>query len=141
MRPATAGLAALVLCLAACNRQAATASSDPAPPAVAPATADAPAAAKHYTLADYTAKCFKYPDQKTLLEYKMVGLQGQDAIDHNYLQQEEMMHDDPRGACGLQEDIRRHQQAQRAGASQGGWIENAPANDMSHYGDALPHGH
>lgn len=98
---------------------------------------------KHYTQADFAAKCFKYPDRMMMLQYKAFGFQGQDAIDYKYLQETKQF-SGPSGECDFDKQIaadKARAQAAPKQQQQQGWIENAPANDMSHYGDALPGAH
>ena len=101
-----------------------------------------PVDTRHYSRADFRAKCFKLPDQNDLIGYKaMLHLDAQAALDYQYRQD---LKNYPAGNCDVlnPDGTIKLQPAPAAASSntQTGWMENAPGNDMSHYGDALPGG-
>ena len=128
----------LFLVLAACGRQQATDGSETAP-AVAPIPSTPQSNAKHYTQADFDAACFPFPTQQILLQYEQLEhLVGQDAVDAEYRQLATRFPSPP-GECEIKKEAEQ-QTPERQRPRPGQWIENAPANDMTHYGDALPGG-
>ena len=130
----------LTLAITACGRQAPDTSEEQSAPAVAPITAAPQEATKHYTQADYDRACFSYPTPQEIAQFQQVaGISAQGAVDYQY-QQWAKRYPGSAGYCEQKKQNEQSQQSQRVAPRQGTWIENAPANDMSHYGDALPEG-
>lgn len=97
---------------------------------------------KHYNRADFAAKCFGVPDQNQLIEIKaFLKLDDQGALDYDYRRS---IKSSPSGDCDDHNPDGSIKATPAPAAHQGeshpAWVENAPANDMSHYGDALPGG-
>lgn len=133
-------ITAVALCLfaaslSACGKTGTTNTTAEAP-ALAPMPPATPEGARHYTQADFDSKCFTYPNHDTMVQYQAFGLKGQAAVDYEYRND---LRDKPGGWCGLGKKPDNHSNTGQ-NTTDGSWVENAPANDMSHYGDALPGG-
>lgn len=95
---------------------------------------------KHYTQADYDAVCFPYPTAQEIAQFQQIaGTTGQGAVDYQYRQWAQR-YPGPTGFCEQKKENAQAARSKPATVKPGQWIENAPANDMSHYGDALPGG-
>lgn len=130
--------AVVSLLLTGCSRQTAANTSDNSPP-VAPMAGLTPPGSTHYTQADFDSACYRYPTKQEIAQtQQFLGMTAQAAVDFSHSTWAKKF-PPPVGFCQARQDIAKQKQQQQA-AGQGHWIENAPGNDMSHYGDALPHG-
>ena len=130
----------LTVAMAACGRQTTTSNEEQSAPAVAPITPAAQKGTKHYTQADYNSACFPFPSQQVMSQYQaLLHLSGQAAADYEY-QRLAKAYPAPPGECEIKAAAAQRTSMKSQTSRQGQWIENAPANDMAHYGDALPGG-